>query len=238
MTARYAIYFSPDDNSELGIYGATVLRRQAENASDWLNPALAVEYPDASGSPDSLDWAAQIKKPAHYGFHATIKAPFELAESQSSDELAEDLKRFCQSKTAITLVGLKPVRSCRYHSLAFDQQPSALPQLAAECVTHFEKYRAPLTNADIERRNPDSLKKSERENLHRYGYPYILEDFNFHMTLSGQNKGDDVAYFEWLCDLYQVMVEKPPVFDRLCVFRQPDRQSPFVREAEFFFGLT
>jgi len=73
VTGRYAIYFTPDDSSELGLFGATVLRRRSEDAGDWLNPELPVDFPQSS------DWAERIKKPAHYGFHATMKAPFELA---------------------------------------------------------------------------------------------------------------------------------------------------------------
>lgn len=236
MTARYAIYFSPEDSSELSLFGATVLRRHALDATDWLNPELPVEFPE------SCVWSDQINKPAQYGFHATIKAPFELAEGQSADNLISELVAFCNTQTLISLQGLAPVRTCRYDALAFVQQPEALPPLAAACVKGFEHYRAPLHPADVERRNPASLSESELANLHQYGYPYILNDFNFHMTLSGQNSKDadhdNLAYFEWLCDLYKTMVKTPPVLDRLCVFQQPDRQSPFIRLAECLFGIT
>lgn len=230
MTARYAIYFSPDDSSELGAFGWTVLRRRSLNADDWLNPHLPVEFPASSV------WAERIKKPAQYGFHATIKAPFELAEGQSSDKLITDLAEFCNSQTAIRLEGLAPVRTCRYDSLAFEKQPETLPVLAAECVTQFEQYRAPLSKTDFERRDPASLSESELANLNRYGYPYVLDDFNFHMTLSGQNSHDDQDYFDWLNQLYKSMVKDIPILDRLCVFHQPDRQSAFIRIAECMFG--
>jgi len=55
-------------------------------------------------------------------------------------------------------------------------------------VTRFEQFRAPLTEADVQRRNPDSLTESQRQNMYQYGYPHVLNDFNFHMTLSGQNE--------------------------------------------------
>ena len=230
MTARYAIYFAPDDSSELGVFGATVLRRRALCPNDWLNPQLPVRFPE------SANWHEQIQKPAHYGFHATIKAPFELADDQSADDLIADLTDLAKKQTAISLEGLAPVRTCRYDALAFVTQPGKLPTLAAECVTKFEKYRAPLNAADIERRDPDSLSESELASLHRYGYPYVLDDFNFHMTLSGQNNHDDNTYFEWLQKLYAAMVTKTPLLDRLCVFHQPDRQSPFLRIEECRFG--
>lgn len=230
MTARYGIYFTPDDNSELAAYGATVLRRTAVDASDWLNPDLAVSFPATSA------WQEQIRKPAHYGFHATMKAPFELAQGQSADKLTAALEAFCRTQISIVLDGLAPVRSCRYDALALTQQPDEISRLASDCVTLFEQFRAPLGKADIARRNPASLTESELANMHRYGYPYVLNDFNFHMTLSGQSNRDDNAYFAWLQDLYKTMVKEPPVLDRLCVFYQPDRQKPFIRIEEFKFG--
>ena len=230
MTARYAIYFAPDDDSELGIFGATVLRRRALDASDWLNPALVVEFPQSSV------WSDRIQRPAHYGFHATIKAPFELAASQSADDLIKDVAEFCQSCQPVSLQGLAPVRTCRYDALAFAQQPDTLRQLASDCVIRFEKYRAPLTDSDMQRRDPASLTASELTNLKRFGYPYILEDFNFHMTLSGRNDHNDAAYFSWLNHLYQSMVASTPVLDRLCIFYQPDRTTSFIRIKENIFG--
>ena len=230
MTARYAIYFAPDDESELGIFGATVLRRRALDASDWLNPDLAIEFP-----PSSI-WSDRIERPAHYGFHATIKAPFELAEDQSADHLIADVAEFCKVRQSISLHGLAPIRTSRYDALAFEQQPEALSQLATDCVISFEKYRAPLTEADIKRRDPDSLTDSEKKNMQRFGYPYILDDFNFHMTLSGRNDHNDSAYLDWLNRLYQSMVVNTPVLDRLCIFYQPDRDTPFVRIEENIFG--
>jgi len=154
VTGRYAIYFTPDDSSELGLFGATVLRRRSAG--------------------------------------------------QSADQLLAEVADFSHKQTPIDLTGLAPVRSCRYDSLAFDQQPEALPQLASECVTRFEQFRAPLTEADVQRRNPDSLTESQRQNMYQYGYPHVLNDFNFHMTLSGH-------------------------------FHQPDRNTSFLRIAEYLF---
>ncbi len=230
MTDRYAIYFAPQDNSELEIFGATVLRRRAVNANEWINPQLPVAFPE------SAHWQDLIKRPAHYGFHATIKAPFELAKGESADELVADLAEFCRHREPIKLNGLAPIRTSRYDALAFDDQPGALPTLAADCVTHFEKYRAPLTQADIDRRDPASLNDVQRDYLARFGYPYIMDDFNFHMTLSGSEDRDDVGYLDWLQTLYRSMVNDHPVLDRLCVFHQPDRSTAFVRTHEFIFG--
>lgn len=230
MTARYAIYFAPDDNSQLGGFGATVLRRRALDATDWLNPELVIEFPASSV------WSDRIERPAHYGFHATLKAPFELADGQSSDNLIADVAEYCQTCDNISLDHLAPIRTSRYDALAFEKQPDALKVLASDCVLNFEKYRAPLTDTDVARRDPSTLTVSQLENMQRYGYPYILDDFNFHMTLSGRNDHNDAAYLDWLKHLYQTMVTETPVLDRLSIFYQPNRTTAFVRIAEHLFG--
>jgi len=208
-----------------------VLRRRALDATDWINSDLSVAFPQSSV------WSDRIQRPAHYGFHATIKAPFELCEGQSADNLIADVADFCQSRQPINLQGLAPIRTSRYDALAFEQQPDAVQQLASDCVIEFEKYRAPLTEADIQRRNPQSLTESEITNMQRFGYPYVLENFNFHMTLSGCNDHNDSAYLSWLNQLYRSMVTTTPVLDRLCIFYQPDRNTPFVRIEENIFGV-
>ena len=42
------------------------------------------------------------------------------------------------------------------------------------CVA-FDRFRAPLTEAEIERRNPDALSPDEFRNLCQWGYPYVFE---------------------------------------------------------------
>lgn len=228
MSSRYAIYFTPSDDSPLGIYGTTVLRRRARCSEEWVNESLPVHFNDTA------TWRKLIAKPAHYGFHATIKAPFELAEDQSSDQLHKALEKFAALQTPISLAGLEPRRTQRYDALAFAEQPEALKTLAARCVDEFEQFRAPLTEADTHRRRLAELTSTQEVNLQKFGYPYVHEEFNFHMTLSGA-KPTNKKYLQWLMDLYRATVREPATLDRLCIFHQTDRATPFVRLSEFCF---
>ena len=230
MNERYAIYFAPADDSALGLFGASVLRRKAESADTWLNPDLPYNF-------DNTDlWLQCIKKPARYGFHATIKAPFELSATHSAEQLLDDVEKFCKQQTSIPLENLAPRRTRRFDALAFDQQPEAVHHFANQCVEHFEPYRGALTEADLKRRHHDSLTHEQQQYLDQFGYPYVLNQFNFHMTLSGTMPDDDNGYLQWLSTIYPVMVTETPVLDRLSVFHQPDRNTPFVRIAEFPFS--
>lgn len=212
----------------MGLFGATVLRRKNTAIEEWSNPNLTVPFADTD------QWQSWTAKPAHYGFHATIKAPFEMAEGKTEKQLKEDLEVFCQSKKPLALPGLSPSSRNGFNSLTIASQSSELTNLVFDCVKTFEPYRAPITAADIERRNPASLSERQKRYLHEFGYPSVGEEFWFHMTLSGQ--ATDSAFAEWLSATYRDLVTEAPLFDRLCVFYQPDRQTPFVQLSEHLIG--
>jgi len=232
MTARYSIYFTPADTSALARFGNAVLGRDASAYKNRKPFNLAVVEPFA----DPALWQEYTEKPAHYGFHATIKAPFELAPDCTAAELLDDLASFCETRQAITLADLKPARLQAFTALAMQNQPDALVDFAADVVRYFEPYRQALSTADMQRRQIDTLTPSQADNLTSYGYPYIFSDFQFHMTLSNALPDNEDRFLPWLEAVYQKLVVHTPVLDRLCVFRQVDRETPFVRIAEFPFG--
>ena len=82
--------------------------------------------------------------------------------------------------------GLHPRVKSGFLALRFQQQPTAIKAFAMCCVEQFEPFRAPLSAYDIQRREPESLPPDQRDNLMRYGYPYVGDAFDFHMTLTGQ----------------------------------------------------
>jgi hypothetical protein len=72
------------------------------------------------------------------------------------------------------------------------------------------------------------------ELLHRYGYPYVLERFRFHFTLTGpvdQPTRQRViqAVQEQVTHMNSVA---PLVLDRLCLFVEPTPGSSFRRIAD------
>lgn len=229
-TPRYAIFFAPADESPLGNFGATVLRRKAQNPAEWVNPAIAVNFENTAV------WRACVAKPAHYGFHATINAPFELQPQYTRDQLTASLAEFCQKQQPIPLTNLTPRRTQRFEALAFVNQPAELVNFAADCVVEFDYFRAPLNKDDMDRRALKAQTLSQITHLQEYGYPYVFDDFNFHMTLSGTMPEDENGYLQWLTVLYGQMVPDTPALDRLCLFMQTDRTSPFHRVTEFVFG--
>ena len=61
----------------------------------------------------------------------------------------------------------------------------ALQTLAARCVTVFDPFRAPMSDAERMRKTKPHMSDLHRHNLARWGYAHVMEAFRFHMTLSG-----------------------------------------------------
>lgn len=167
---RYAIYFTPPATDALTRSGALWLGRDAFQGE-------ILDVP--------TERFALVKTPARYGFHATLKAPFELATDMSAAELQQDFQQFCSEHAAFALPPMEIQYTGNSFVIGLVHQSNALGSLATDIVEHFDRYRAPLSNIDIERRNPERLSRSQRTNLERWGYPYVMDDFRFHMTLTG-----------------------------------------------------
>jgi len=223
MVPRFAVYFSPADDSALARFGETVLSRTPTEV-----PAL--------GATESANWGDLLSRPRHYGFHATLKAPFELVEGSSEKELMDGVSRLASSMDSCTLDGLRVTEFNGFAALAFDQQPETLASVARQCVLQLEHFRAPLTEADYQRRDPDNLSARQRSNLREFGYHHILEDFDFHMTLSGPLGDRKQAFLDHLGTQFEQLVVTPQRFDRLCVYHQSDRSQAFLRVGEFPFA--
>lgn len=171
---RYAIYVIPD--GPLAEFGAAWLGWDAV-------AGRVVEHPTIGNLPRPLpDITAAPRK---YGLHATIKAPFRLAEGTTLAALMSDLAALCDRQDPVTLEGLIPARLGSFLALVPQGDTAALHALAAEVVTALDRHRAPLTEDDLARRRKSALTQAQEANLTRWGYPYVLDEFRFHITLTG-----------------------------------------------------
>ncbi len=139
------------------------------------------------------DWHDLTRAPRPYGFHATLKAPFALADPRGEAELRAACADFAARPRAVPVI--EPVVSLvgGFVALVPADVPEALTRLAAECVETFDAFRAPLTASDRARRNPAALSARQVAHLDRWGYPYVFDEFRFHMTLTGRLPPDRQA---------------------------------------------
>jgi hypothetical protein len=108
-----------------------------------------------------------------------------------------------------------------------------LEGLAADCVLQFDAFRAPMTDEDRARRNPSRLTPRQRGYLDRWGYPYVFEEFRFHMTLTGRlDDGRRASILEMLQNRFGDSGVSDLAVDRIVLFRQdePDRRFRVIGE--------
>jgi putative phosphonate metabolism protein len=170
--ARYAIYFAPQDGP-LARFGAAWL--------GWdLAAAARVAHPPAAG----VDVAAVTETPRRYGFHATLKPPMRLAAGRDAAGLSRALGAVCATLAPVRLDGLALSRLGRFLALTPVGDAAALNAAAARLVAGLDDFRAPPDAAELARRRASGLTAAEERNLVRWGYPYVMDAFRFHMTLT------------------------------------------------------
>jgi len=214
MSHRSAIYFAPAPDSPLWRFGSAVLGYDALRAKA-CEPIVPTGWTAA-------DWFEATKDPRRYGFHATMKAPFALAPGRNEIELIAALTTFCDGRRPVAL-GESDVRVVgdRFVAITPDTPPPTLAALEAAVVDAFEPFRAPLSEADRQRRRPESLLPRQRAYLDRYGYPYVREEFRFHMTLSG-SLAEPTPVAEALRAAWHAARERSDItVDSLSLFREP-----------------
>jgi hypothetical protein len=171
---RYAIYYTP----QAGAFAA--------DAAAWLGWDLAGARPVAQPSPDLPRPLAEVTAvPRKYGFHGTIKPPFRLADGVSFTDLDEAVAGMASGLKPVAFPALQIINLHGFLALVPQGDPVALQTLAGEVVRVLDPYRATSTEAEIARRRPERLTPRQRDLLATYGYPYVMEELRFHLTLSG-----------------------------------------------------
>lgn len=216
MTARYAIYYAPAQDAPLWRRASAWLGRDAYDGRVLARPAAGL---------GDLDLDALTADPRGYGFHATLKAPFELADGVTEDELLAFAREFAATRAPFE-GRLAPAALGRFLALRLDQPCPAMEELAGACVRALDPFRAPLSDFDLARRRKAPLTPQQDARLVEWGYPYIFEDFRFHMTLTGQIL-DEAVRLRLLDALAEMFAPQVHRFDAVAVFRQDARGEPF-----------
>ena len=220
---RVALYFVPGDDSSLARFGNAVLGRDAAGAAVAPEPPLP---------PTPPEW---VERPARYGFHATLKAPFRLAADADEEALVARCEALARAHRPIALPSLAPRAFDGFTALALDAPDDALDALAADAVVSLDGLRAPLAPDELARRRPERLDAAARERLERWGYPHVLEGFRFHMTLSGALAPSPPvdAWREGLARACERLVGSSATLDRVALCREVRPGGRFVRVREF-----
>lgn len=217
---RHAIYFVPAADNVLYRFGASLIGYDAYKAEPL---AFSGKIEAEIGG-----WEQFTADPRRYGFHATLKAPISLATGRSEDELISAMDDFANKPRVVPAI-TPTVRSISSFIAIVPDKPCAeLQAFARDCVTAFDGFRAPLTAADRERRNVSALSEQQITYLDRWGYPYVLEEFRFHMTLAGSVPADRLETVTGILRERFATLELTSIpVNRLTLLRQDDPTSRF-----------
>jgi putative phosphonate metabolism protein len=229
VTGRFAIYAAPGTGSADA--AAALLRERAEQ---WLGRSVAGN-PVTPGVPagwtrEAVD--AMTVSARRYGFHGTLKAPFHLAPGRPPEELDAALAQFAAARHRVLIPRLRVSRLGGFFALVPGAEAPELYALADEVVTAFDGFRAPPTEAELARRDSASLTPRQRELLEAWGYPYVLDEFRFHLTVTDRiPAGRQAAVERTLNGWFAASLGATVPVDALALFTEAEPGAPFTLRA-------
>ncbi len=215
---RYAIFAVPPRDSALWHFGCAWLGRDPEGGPTPPLPA-GLTIPEKP----------VIEAPMRYGFHGTLKPPFKMHEETAPsalfdavERLAEDLPTIRFERMIVRMIG-------RFLAIVPDPTPPALKDLAARLVIELDHFRMPPTQTELSRRRAAGLSERQETLLSKWGYPYVLDEFKFHMTLTGRMAEERLA------ELQSTLTEKalaagalsPITFREVAIYAEAAPDSTF-----------
>ncbi len=229
-TDRYAIYFAPAEDTPLWRFGIEWLGRDPVSGALLPQPQVPGLLPEAL--------AAATESPRNYGFHATLKPPFHLADGASPEEVRQAGQAFAASRKPFDAPPVSLQRIGRFQAFALTGPCAKMDALAADCIREFDGFRAPPFADELAKRRGRGLSERQEAYLQQWGYPYVMEEFRFHMTMLGSTRDEALhatvtAYLE---PLTRRFAEHPLHVDAICLYRQETRTAPFLLVERFPFG--
>jgi hypothetical protein len=219
-TSRYAIYFCPGNGSPLLGLGNRWLGRDAINQVA-LNPIL----------PDEIrheNWMRVTDSPRRYGFHATLKPPFRLVDNATLADLQAAVRDFALHHDSFYAPPLAVGAIGRFLALTLSAPSEEFSNLAAEIVRELDRFRASSTVQETTQRMRGSLSLREREHVLQWGYPYVLDTWKFHMSLTSSMHAESLSLFEpYLRSYFAPICEHPLLVDSVCIFHEPHPGGAF-----------
>ena len=229
-SARYAIYYAPRPEDGL-----------AKVANQWLgrNAETGERLPQRTVFPFTAEWLADMTgDPRLYGFHGTLKAPMVLRSGASESDLMAAMGSFAASRRPFIVPSVELASLSGFMALVPGRRCEALQDLADSCVIEFDEFRHPAEEAELARRRAAGLSPRQEALLQRWGYPYVLEEWRFHLTLT-RRLGDEAersSVAELLRRRFAGYLDRPLPVQDVCLFRQPGAGRPFTVLARFALG--
>ena len=172
---RFAVYYLPKVDSQLGTLG-----------NHWLGWSVSDgEFVDRLTDPlIPKDIANVTKRAQKYGFHGTLKPPMQLKAEFGQTEFLSALRQLISTQRPFTIPEMHVRLIGNFLALTPSAPCHLLDQLATNLVVGLDDLRQPPDESEIAKRASVGLTKQQHLLLKKWGYPYVLEEFRFHLTLS------------------------------------------------------
>ncbi len=226
MSERFAIYYAPATNSELW-----------QKASAWLGRDCAAQAERDQPKIADIAAAEQIEmtcSPRRYGFHATIKPPFKLTTGMNIQRLQSQLAQFAGATQATEIGRLKVHAIGKFLALVPENQRPDITSFAQKVVEEFDHFRAPLSERRRQERVAAGLTDRQVELLDQWGYPYVMEQYKMHLTLTGRlNDHAGPKMLSAAKNWFGALLDQNYKLDNLALYHEPEKGAPFVRIADY-----
>jgi putative phosphonate metabolism protein len=218
--SRFAVYYAPSYESAWWRAGSAWLGRDAQSGLPCVPP-----QPEGLQRP----LAALTDAPRRYGWHGTLVAPFRLAAGVTQDDVLASTRAWALTQNPFAL----PVQAATLGDFVAlrpaDQQGEAsIRALASRALQSLGAMRATPSAADLARRLVAPLSERQRALLLEWGYPYVFDEFRFHMTLSSSLA--DASERDTLVAWWRLHTPAlgPLSVDHVALFVEPAPGEPFV----------
>ena len=224
---RYAVYLAPALASPWWTAGSAWLGRCARTGALLPQPAVA-----------GLS-AARLQEhtaaPRRYGWHATLRAPFHLADGVSIGTLEAAVADLAGQLAPFPVPALQVVRLADFLALTLTTPCAALQALADACVRDLQPFATHLDAAELQRRCPPGTPAAVQQRVATWGYAHVFADFRFHLTLSGPLTGLAPAVVDALrLGAAQHFADLPPLAcTALTLFEEPAPGAAFRVRTDF-----
>jgi putative phosphonate metabolism protein len=221
FTGRYAIYYAPEEGSPLHEFGTKWLGRDAITGQD------VASYSVPGFGRERVQELTE--SPRQYGFHATLKPPFHLADGAQPDQLCAAVLSLASEISSFALESLELSWLGKFLALVPSKPSQQLSYLADECVRRLDRFGAPPSGEELAKHRFAGLTGNQEKLLERWGYPYVMEEFRFHLSLTCPIKDamERDRIFPWADLLTRPSRRSPLEISSVCIFEQKNREAPF-----------
>ncbi len=218
---RYAIYHAPALGGTLHVLGSSWLGRDAFSGQP-------IRQPEVEGLPEVT------AAPRRYGLHATLKPPFALSHGRTRGSLGNSVAALAGQAEVIPGVKLELALLDGFLALIPALPDARIAELEQACIRDLDAFRAAASEDELNRRRSTGLTPRQERYLERWGYPYVLDEFRFHITLTERLDPARIERFTAAAEKhFDDVLRNPIAIGEIAIFRQTAPGADFIVEDMF-----